>query len=504
MTKKEQLTRCTQCNTYLSECEPVNEWWKKCEECGQFYFLYEPMPHQAKFHRDPARFKFFAGGFGSSKSTTVAAEFVMLALKTPNGVGLVGAATYPQLERTSKKQVLDMIPQEFVGKKLNQKDNVITLINGYEIMFRSFDDEQKLRSLNLCHVLMEEANGTDYSIFVQLQTRLRHHATKDHKILISSNPDVGWVRTELLLRSQYIYGSKERITRKPEDINPNISTHISRTEQNIHLPDGYIDSLKIGKQDWWVARYLEGSFSFAEGAVYPNFPNCIVDDITVDEIKNNVRTKGWHVLGGADFGLVDPTVLILIAIDPVNGIAYAYDEYYKNNLPVAHHAKEMKRKMDHIPLGSLRRLVGDPSGARRNINDRRSIFNHYAEYGIFFEKGDNRIDAGIMKVYSYIEMGKFKVLSHMANTIEEMTNYHYKPVEMGETPTEKPVDKDNHVNDCIRYILQTLPDDPDQLKSVTYGAGDFRSVDSQAHLPFELRTDDTDYYNNSPDSWMGY
>ena len=292
------IENCDKCHTSLAPTS--SEWWNKCLDCGSFYFLYDPMPHQLKYHNDPARFKFFAGGYGSSKTTTVAAEFVTLALKTPNGRGLVGAATYPQLEQTSKKQVLEMIPEEFILKKLNQKDNVMTLINGYEIMFRSFDDQQKLRSLNLCHVIMEEANGTDFSIFTQLQTRLRHHATKDHKILISSNPDMNWVRTELLLKSQYVYGSLERITRKPEDINPNISTHISRTEQNTHLPEGYIDSLRHGKPDWWIARFLDGSFNFSEGAVYPNFQSCITDDITLDEIKNNVRTKGWHVIGGSD------------------------------------------------------------------------------------------------------------------------------------------------------------------------------------------------------------
>ena len=181
---------CPTCKVTLVSTSNHNEWWRKCPDCNQFTFLYNPMPHQERFHRDSAKFKMFAGGFGSAKSVTVAAEFVTLALNTPNGVGLVGAATYPQLERTSKKQVLEMIPQEFIAKPLNQKDNIMTLINGYEIMFRSFDDEQKLRSLNLCHVIMEEANGTSFAIFTQLQTRLRHHATDDHKILIATNPDM--------------------------------------------------------------------------------------------------------------------------------------------------------------------------------------------------------------------------------------------------------------------------------------------------------------------------
>lgn len=494
------------CDGKFTHTRSHNEWWVKCDECDMFLFVYEPMPHQFRFHQDSARFKMFGGGFGSAKTVTVAAEFVTLALKTPNGVGLVGATTYPQLERTSKKQVMDMIPEEFV-ENMNKKDNVLTLINGYEVLFRSYDDEQKLRSLNLCHALMEEANGTDFSIFTQLQTRLRHHATKEHKILISTNPDNNWVRSELLMKAYRIYGAREKYDRKPEDINRNISVHISRTDQNIHLPDGYIESLKVGKPDWWVSKFLYGSFNFSEGAVYPNFAKNIVepDEMTAAEIRENVRKKGWKVYGGADFGIVDPTVLILFALDPVEGVLYAYDEYYQRQFPVPEHAKEMKRRMAHIPYGALQRLLGDPSGAKRNINDRKSIFNHYAEYGISFQPADNRIDAGILKVYAYLEMGRLRVLRSLSNTIEEMRAYRYKPHDMDEAPSEKPADGEDHTVDVIRYVVHSLPDDPNMLKNATYGAEDVRfREDSQSHLPFELQTNEDELYTMSHDSWMNY
>lgn len=148
-------TRCPHCkvgNMQHTEC--FNEWWVKCNECDHLVFCYIPMPHQLAFHYDSAKFKMFAGGFGSAKTSTAGAEFVMLALGTPNGRGLVGAHTYPQLEMTAKKQVVEMIPKCLVENESKQH-NTMTLTNGYEILFRSFDDEQKLRSLNLCHVLIK-------------------------------------------------------------------------------------------------------------------------------------------------------------------------------------------------------------------------------------------------------------------------------------------------------------------------------------------------------------
>ena len=445
--------KCTKCEFgTLGHNDNNSEWWVKCDDCSALYFCYEPMPHQLRFHQDPAKFKMYSGGYGSAKTSTGSAEFLTLAFNTPNGTGLVGAHTYPQLERTAMKQIMDMLPAELVAEH-NKSKNFVKLTNGYEIMFKSFDDEQKLRSLNLCHVYMEEANGTDFSIFTQLQTRLRHHATDRHKIIMSTNPDGNWVKTEILLKADRIIGAKERYNRPLEDRNKNISVHIARTEMNTYLPPTYIEDIKVGKPEHWIRRYLEGSFLNAEGKVYPQFENHIVDDPTYDEIVYNVQNKGWKVIGGADFGLLDPTVLLLGAMDPLTGTVYIYDEYVKNRVSVGTHAAEMKRRLSHIPLGSLLKLMGDPSGAKRNINDLKSTFNHYQEHGIYFQKGNNRIEQGIMKVFSYLEMGKLKILSHLKTIISEGEKYMYKPVELGEKQEEKPIDVDNHTINVYRSCI---------------------------------------------------
>lgn len=490
----------TDCSCGRGKYKPtpcMNEWWVKCNDCDNMLFCYIPMEHQMDFHLDHHKIKMWSGGFGSAKTSTCGAEFIGYALSTPNGVGLVGASTYPQLEQTSKKQILDMLPDAFIDA-IDKKNNIWYLTNGYEIMFRSFDDEQKLRSLNLSHIWMEEANGTDFSIYTQLETRLRHHATDDHRLLISTNPDMNWIRQEILMKSEVIVGASEKYVQQVEDINKNISTHIAATEKNTFLPPNYVNDLKAGKPQWWIARYLEGSFNFSEGAVYPHFSSTIVD-ISPIEIKNNIRTKGWKVLGGGDFGIRDNTVLLLAALDPLEGIVYVYSEYVANRVGIPTHARAMKRDMEHIPLGSLMKLMGDPSGKRKNLSDSRSVFDHYAEYGIYFQPGDNRIDVGIMKVFSYIEMGKLKVLGHLKETIAEHLKYVYKPVDLGDKIDEKPVDKDNHTVDTLRYMIQELPDDPDKLRTETYGADSRSLVNSQAHLPHALQSDDNETYFK--DSW---
>lgn len=496
---------CPLCSSgVMRENDNFSEWWVKCDECHNLQFCYKPMAHQLRFHMDKTKYKMYGGGFGSAKTSTCAAEFITLAMATPKGRGLVGAHTYPQLEQTAKKQILDMLPSELIHE-YNKKDNIITLTNGYEIMFKSFDDEQKLRSLNLCHIWMEEANGTAFSVFTQLQTRLRHHATDDHRIIMSTNPDGNWVKTEVLMKADRIYGAKELYTRKIEDRDKNISVHIARTEMNTFLPPSYIEDLKVGKPKFWIDRYLNGSFQHAEGMVYPNFEKNIVHDITYEEIAYNIRNKGWQVIAGADFGTLDPTVLILAAIDPKEGVAYLYDEYVQNRLAVANHAAEMKRRMKHIPMGALIKMVGDPSGAKRSNTDQRSIFNHYAEHGIHFQKGNNRIDAGILKVYSYLEMGKLKILPNMVETIKEHMKYMYKATELGEKTSEIPVGGHDHTCDAVRYLINELPDDPMNLSSTAYGSVMDIQVakETQAALPFELQTNE-DELSDAVGDWYNY
>src|SRR5690625_963291 len=89
---------------------PLNrqEWHVECDYCGAVYFVYKPMEHQEAFHRDMLRYKYglFAGGYGSSKTTTGGAQMIKHSLETKNGMTLIGAATLPQLEQTAQKQYM--------------------------------------------------------------------------------------------------------------------------------------------------------------------------------------------------------------------------------------------------------------------------------------------------------------------------------------------------------------------------------------------------------------
>jgi hypothetical protein len=100
-------------------------------------------------------------------------------------------------------------------------------------------------------------------------------------MLLSTNPDLGHVRTEFLLKADVIYGSERNYFVPDEDKNKNISVHIASTRLNKYLPPDYFHSVAQGKEPWWVERYLNASFDYAEGKMCALFkPNKIGETLT--------------------------------------------------------------------------------------------------------------------------------------------------------------------------------------------------------------------------------
>lgn len=461
-----------------------NSIYLTCNECETVQLTYIPMNHQNEFHADIAKFKGFFGGYGSGKTRTGAEEVVQHILNTPSGMTLIGAETKNQLDQTAKDMFFKVFPDFMIEDYWKQKDMVLCA-NGHVVIFRPLDDEGKLRSLNLTCFWIEEASEVKYEIFVQLQTRLRNKATKFHQGILTSNPDMGWIKTEFLLKAGRIENAERQYLQIPDEINKQFSVHIAPTHLNIYLPPDYVETTSKGKPEWWVKRFMYGSFEHTEGQVYPMFANLIVPGFEIP--------KHWQRLTATDFGLRDPTVMIAGAIDPQEGVLHIYREHYENGKSIKYHAGVMKKRiLDEIPQGRIIKMVADPKGKAKSEKDMRSTYDYYAEYDIFFEPGINKIEDGILKVFSYMEMKKVKIHDTCVNTIREGVNYKYPKQDLvsDKNAGEKPVDKDNHAMDCLKYMIAELPDDPMQLSNMSYNRQEYYgNMIKDAHLPHALQDD---------------
>lgn len=454
----------------------------ECPNCRAIELTYIPQEYQQRYHEAPlveirdkknkkwtirTSIKGSFGGYGSGKSKTSLSEVLLRALKNPKGTGLLTAPTLQQLKRTTLKTFFNEICPPPLIERYNKTDGEIVLINGFTFFTIPSDDEEKLRSINAGLIHMEEASGIARSIFDQLLTRMRDPFVTDRLFAVCSNPDLGWIKdvfADNIPRSDPSHPEHDLY-------NPYIETYIWETALNEHLPPDFIEFNSMGKPEWWIKRYLLGSFEHSEGMVYPEFSSTLFTE--QGYLANNNLDKipaNWERFVNLDHGLTNPTAVYFSAIDPVNGVVVTYDEYYVPNALVPEHASVIKPKIDNIPHGRLRFMVGDPSIKNKTdpING-RSVQYLYQEYGMFFTEGNNSIDAGILRINSYIKRKKWVILKDKCpNLAKEGINYKFPEITMDDkkNPDEKPVKKNDHAMDSMRYGFMRLPEDPDMLKNI--------------------------------------
>ena len=465
MTQNQENPTCHNCNLRQLST-PATEQHKKqpthlqCRGCGAIHLTYTPLEHQEEFHTTKQttnpdgtiKMQIIGvfGGYGSAKSRATLQEIFLRALNNPGGTGLLTAPTLLQLKRTTIKTLLnEVIPPPLI-RSYNKAEGELTLDNGFTFYLIPSDDEEKLRSLNAGLVHMEEASGISENIYTQILTRMRDHATTDKLIVVCSNPSLGWIKN-------VFYDNIARANPKHpehESHNPNITTYIWKSHQNPYLPKDFIENISKGKAEWWKKRYIDGSFDQVEGAVYPQIGNAIIT-------AQNVSDK-WERVVGIDVGLRNPTAMVIGAIDEQKGEVHIFREYYKANTLVPEHAKNIKAILEDakVTAGNTRYMVIDPAAGNKTdpING-KSIQGLYQEYGLYFQPANNNVDAGILKVNAYIELGKLKIHDTCPNLIRELQNYQYPDVEAeakDKNLKEKPIKSHDHACFIAGTLVETI------------------------------------------------
>lgn len=492
------LERCPRCGSPWTTTTAINggpsEFWKECSNpsCNTYFNTYVPQAHQFAFHEDSHTFTGNFGGYGSGKTLTSREEIFKHLFITPNGNTLIGANVASQYEQTIKREIEADLPLAFV-RRVNTQKAYIDFINGHRIMYRPYDDPEKLRSYNLTCFLIVEASEVKQQSFVQLKTRLRNLAATvpkvdgngdivykiaangvkipvlDHnwqKGIIESNPSAGWIKNDVLTVSSNIYKHGDIVDEydvDPDKADPAISTHVTSTSANEFLPENFIDNNVKNKPLWWVNRYIYGSFLYAEGKVYPKSNACICDDFEIP--------KHWKRIVAFDYGLADDAVFIAGAVDMDKGILYIYDECRSNDNNVETLSNLFFEFTRDIPIGGwICPPIIDPKSGPKRDYDKKSLSDHFLDYGISFIPGFVNVDARIFRLNTYFESGKIRIFRRCKGLIEELDNYKFKADEsLASGYTGKPVDKDNHGINALEWITMELPANPADLLYGVYG-----------------------------------
>ena len=446
-----------------------------CDMCDAAYIHYIPLPHQLAMHKDKHKIKLQIGGMGSAKSNSGVMEIINHALSVPYGQTIILAQTLKQLSKAIMPIFDEYLPRKFVEKWTDTKAEIeIILNNGHKITGFASDDEEKFRSMNITAFYLEEASGISPKVYQECVRRLRNvhgiiNGVPHFVGVICSNPAQGFIR-DLLFTADHIEGSKsiektvemyhQRVTNK----NPDLAAFLSSSRDNPYLPPGFVQSVINSLKPEEVRLYVDCIIEYAQGAVYPTIMSHTCEPFPIPD--------NWERYIAHDPGINDPAAILLGARDPKTGVTYFYREYYKTDQVLSQVAGAFKKMIADIPQGLLHIPLIDPSANKRSKTTGKTYKQQMQlEHGIVTKEAVNNIEDGIQRVKNMMYDGMLVFFNDLTYTLREGCEYRYPTLEernKNKNLGEKPLDKDNHLMDCLRYICQELPYNYIDAKNLAY------------------------------------
>ena len=391
-----------------------------------------------QFWNFKGRYLVCKGSRGSKKSITTSLMLITRMMKYPLANTLV-CRRYFNTNRDSTvaslKWAINRLGVEHLWKFTINPLQFTYLPSGSKILFRGLDDPQSITSITvdsgvLCWCWVEETFQLETEeAFNKLDMSIRGEVPEGYfkQIILTFNP---WSANHWL---------KERFFDRYEsgdDMDGDLLCLTTTYLQNEWLDDADLKIFNDMKKRF-PKRYAiegEGKWGISEGLVY----DYKVEYMAMEELLNS--NEDLEIIYGLDFGYTnDPTAVVKIVLDPVGGILYVADEIYETGLTNPDIANRLKDK------GWDNEIIICDSAEPKSIQELKDNGIRRCRGAI---KGKDSINHGIQLVQQYTII----INPSCKNFIEEISNYCWGTDAEGE-PTNKPIDKFNHLMDAMRYAL---------------------------------------------------
>ena len=355
------------------------------------------------------RIKVHQGGTRSGKTYSIVQYLIyrMTTAKEPLTISIV-RKTLPALRRSVMRDfinIADKLGIYYLGEH-NKSENIFKY-NGHTIEFLSTDEPQKIRGAkrNICFI--NEGNELHYEDFRQLSMRTTS------EMIIDFNPSdpVHWLYDEIIDR---------------EDCDLFITTY----KDNKFLPSELIKEIERIRErdpDYWLV-YGEGQRAvFSDRQIF----------------------KGWQYIPLKDFPEFDDTTIgidfgfsndecAIVEIGKVKDRIYINELCYRKAMTNRDIAEFLKS------IGKNNVLTFCDSAEPKSIEELRQM-DIWAKGAT---KGSGSINAGI----SLLKEFDIIVSNESKNIKKEQQTYFWHQLK-DETIINKPIDKNNHLMDAIRYAV---------------------------------------------------
>ncbi|MDX2140298.1 MAG: phage terminase large subunit [Chloroflexota bacterium] len=195
------------------------------------------------------------------------------------------------------------------------------------------------------------------------------------------------------------------------------------------------------------ARYLEGKWVSAEGAIYDNFSEAnITENAVYDPSRGDIY---WFV----DDGYQNMRV-ILIAQVARDGTVYILAEHALSQQTEPQAIESARKLHNDLAIPKPEACYHDPSAAAWG--------GHCIENNIFNIPANNKVKEGIKAVREYISDGQGRISLYIHPRcqilIEQLYSYQYAPVKPNSSGGDDPppLKVDDHAPDALRYGIATI------------------------------------------------
>ncbi|HDC8405186.1 TPA: PBSX family phage terminase large subunit [Staphylococcus aureus] len=389
-----------------------------------------------KFWNNKNFYRVVKGSRGSKKSRTTALNFIYRLMKYEWSNLLVVrrfSNTNKQSTYTDLKWATNQLGVAHLFKFNESLPEITYKPTGQKILFRGLDDPLKITSITvdvgiLCWAWFEEAyqieNFDKFSTVVESIRGSLDEPEFFKQITVTFNP---WSERHWLKPTFF-----DEDTRLKNVYSNTTTFRVNEWLDKVDV-DRYEDLYRTNPRR---ARIVcDGEWGIAEGLVYDNF---VVEDFDWFQIYKKTQFK----VHGIDYGFTnDPTALVSAVVDLDNKILWLYDEHYEKGM-LSDDIYKMIVKKD-LETAEI-----------KSENDMRMIAelkNKGVKRIVPAVKGPHSIMPGIQ----YVQGFKIYIHPSCVHTIEEFNTYTFEQDNEGNW-INKPIDKNNHALDALRYALSDL------------------------------------------------
>ena len=425
---------------------------------------YVPMKAQSEFHAARKQGRIYSGGNRAGKTVAGAVESVKWLtgehelyskIFPPPVKGRIVAVDFDRgVDLVTMPEVRKWMPTEFLingrwADSYHKATRLLTLTNGSTCEFMSYDqDVDKFAGTSRHFVWMDEEPPE--AIFNECLARL-----------IDTN-GCWWLTLTPLIEFSWTADTLYEATK--DGMLPNIQLWEVNMEDNVHIEKEAIESLFATLSEDEREARTKGTGYGESSLIYGEFNKYVIPELTEGQWKN--IKENWAHFTMMDHGLRNPTAILFAAVGPEDEIVI-YDEYYETGRLVHQNARAYM-ELVHEKGIEISYMVGDPSTQNTDPITGTSIRTEYGENGVWYMLGNNDVHAGILRVKSMLNKRRLHITANCRNLIKEGRKYKWaKPIsnkiQARSNLLEKPVKKDDHALDALRYGIMSLPKTQEEL-----------------------------------------